>query len=106
MDKNGCLIPDDEPVIVVCGASEETKKQRVFQDQISDNETNAARNERAAACIAGTGCIPAMSGGVGFGFGKVPPPAIPLEDVYRGLPEPDMVVQEGSSQEASIPPPQ
>lgn len=27
--------------------------------------------------------------------GYVPPVAIPLEEILRGLPEPDMVVQEG-----------
>ena len=27
-------------------------------------------------------------------FGYVPPPAIPLEEVLKGLPEPDMVIPE------------
>jgi hypothetical protein len=37
--------------------------------------------------------------GVGVGFGYVPPPAIPLEEVLRGLPEPDMVVLEDGQPE-------
>lgn len=97
MDKDGCLKPDDDPVIVVCGESEDTKSQRVFRKQLRDPRfpNGAAQNSHAAACIPGTGCVPAMKGGVKFGIGYVPPPVIPLEEVYRGLPEPDMVVQEG-----------
>ncbi|WP_281346991.1 hypothetical protein [Sphingorhabdus lacus] len=37
--------------------------------------------------------------GVGVGFGYVPPPAIPLEEVLRGLPEPDMILREDGPQE-------
>jgi hypothetical protein len=105
MDKNGCLKPDDDPVILVCGESEDTKSQRVFRNQLPDPRfpNGAAQNEHAAACIPGTGCIPRTHGGVSIGFGKVPPPAIPLEEVYRGLPEPEDVVPEGEDAE-QIPP--
>jgi hypothetical protein len=98
VDKNGCLKSDDPKEILVCGESEDTKSQRIFRGQKSDPRfaNGGAQNSQAAACIPGTGCVPAMQGGVKFGFGKVPPPAIPLEEVYRGLPEPDMVVEEGS----------
>lgn len=101
MDRNGCLKPDDDPVIVVCGESEDTKSQRIFRNQRSDPRfpNSAAQNERAAACIAGTGCVRQMQGGVKMGFGSVPPPAIPLEEVLRGLPEPDQIVAEDSEQE-------
>jgi hypothetical protein len=101
IDKNGCLKSDDPKEIVVCGESEDTKSQRVFRGQKSNPRfaNGGAQNSQAAACIPGTGCIPAMQGGVKIGFGKVPPPAIPLEEVYRGLPEPDMVVEEGSDPE-------
>jgi hypothetical protein len=108
VDKNGCLKPEDPKEIVVCGEPEETKKQRVFKDEggTGPNDPNfAARNRRAAACIPGTGCILPMSGGVGIGFGKVPPPAIPLEEVYRGLPEPDMIVPEGEGDAPQASPP-
>jgi hypothetical protein len=96
VDRNGCLKPDDGPAIVVCGESEDTRSQRIFRNQSSDPRfaNSAAQNEHAAACIAGTGCVPRMSGGVTMGFGTVPPPAIPLEEVYRGLPEPDQIVPE------------
>ena len=100
MDKNGCLKPDDDPVIVVCGESEDTKSQRVFRNQLRDPRfaNGAAQNEAAAACIPGTGCIPRKAGGGGIGFGKVPPPVIPLEEVYRGLPEPEDIVPEGGDE--------
>jgi hypothetical protein len=35
--------------------------------------------------------------GVGMGFGYVPPVAIPLEEVLKGLPEPDMIVTDGEN---------
>lgn len=35
--------------------------------------------------------------GVGRGFGYVPPVAIPLEEVLKGLPEPDMIVTDGEN---------
>ncbi len=103
VDKNGCLKPDDGPAIVVCGESEDTKSQRIFRDQLSDprHPNGAAQNTAAAACIPGTGCIPRMKGGVSIGFGKVPPPAIPFEEVLRGLPEPEDVVQEGEEQSST-----
>lgn len=106
VDKNGCLKPDDEKVIVVCGESEDTKSQRVFRNQSRDPrfKNGAAQNEAAAACIPGTGCISRMKGGVSMGFGKVPPPVIPLEEVYRGLPEPEDVVPEGDGE--ITPPPE
>jgi hypothetical protein len=99
IDENGCLKSDDPREILVCGESEDTKSQRIFRGQGGDgprDPSNSAANSRTAACIPGTGCIPRMSGGVSIGFGYVPPPAIPLEEVYRGLPEPDMIVPEGS----------
>ena len=46
---------------------------------------------RAACCSP----IPKLPAGASASFGYVPPPVIPLEEVYRGLPEPDMIVQEG-----------
>jgi hypothetical protein len=108
VDKNGCLKSDDPREIVVCGESEDTKSQRIFRNQTGNDPQDpngAAANERAASCIPGTGCIPRKKGGVTMGFGKVPPPAIPLEDVYRGLPEPDMIVPEGTGDVPAVDPP-
>lgn len=97
-DRKGCLKPDDPDVIVVCGADTENESQRQFRDRQSDEDRlrrgEAVSTVRAAACIQGTGCRPPVEG-IGIGFGYVPPPVIPLEEVYRGLPEPDMVVPEG-----------
>jgi hypothetical protein len=108
VDKNGCLKSDDPKEIVVCGEAEENKKQRVFAGEggTGPKDPNfSAANRRAAACIPGTGCIAPMSGGVSIGFGYVPPPAIPLEEVYRGLPEPDMIVAEGDGDVPQAPTP-
>ena len=97
-DKNGCLKPEDDTIIVVCGEGEDTRRQRVFKGGAVDPDRiirgEAVSTERAAACVAGTGCIPPFTGGVQVAFGYVPPPAIPLEEVLKGLPEPDMVVPE------------
>jgi len=35
--------------------------------------------------------------GVSTSFGYVPPVAIPLEEVPKGLPEPDMIVTDGEN---------
>ena len=97
-DKNGCLKPEDASIIVVCGESEDSRRQRVFKDGAVDPDRiirgEAVSTERAAACVPGTGCIPPFTGGVSMPFGYVPPPAIPLEEVLKGLPEPDMVIPE------------
>ncbi len=97
-DKNGCLKPEDASIIVVCGESEDSRRQRVFKDGEIDPDRiirgEAVSTERAAACVPGTGCKPPFTGGFGMAFGYVPPPAIPLEEVLRGLPEPEMVVSE------------
>ena len=105
LDRNGCLKSPEPDIIVVCGESDDNRSQRVFERVVDPNHRvagDAVSSDRAAECIAGTGCVPRMKGGVKMGFGYVPPPAIPLEDVYRGLPEPDMVVIEGSG-EAEVP---
>jgi hypothetical protein len=105
IDHNGCLKPKEKDIITVCGASEENDRQRLFKDQRSSEQdpNGSAANLRAAECLPNTGCIVRMKGGVTIGFGSVPPPAIPLEEVYRGLPEPDMIILEGK--ETALPAP-
>lgn len=97
-DKNGCLKPEDETIIVVCGESEDSRRQRAFKNGEVDPDRiirgEAVSTERAAACVPGTGCKPPFTGGFGMAFGYVPPPVIPLEEVLKGLPEPEMVVPE------------
>ena len=116
MDADGCLKnPDDgEDVINVCGDPEENRRQKlpdrsVDNDRIRRGEAisttkAAAKDNRNCGVIgAGMGCIDLPKNYVGS-FGSVPPPAIPLAEVYAGLPEPDMVVTEGSSAPASAEP--
>jgi hypothetical protein len=67
--------------------------QGTDEDRIRRGE--AISSKRAAACLRGdTNCKIYMKG-VSMGFGYVPPPAIPLEEVLKGLPEPDMIVTDG-----------
>ncbi len=90
LDKNGCLISPNPDEILVCGESEDNKSQRIFTDVDRKKEKAGEAQLRATACIPGTGCMPPP--GPGQRIGRVPPPAIPLEEVLRGLPEPDMIV--------------
>ncbi|MGL5839452.1 MAG: hypothetical protein ACRCY3_13215 [Sphingorhabdus sp.] len=107
IDKNGCL-RSQEDIIIVCGENEENRNQRVFQDRTADEDRirrGEASTTKAARCI-GTypQCPHRLHKLVGTAFGKAPEPAIPLEEVYRGLPDPEMVVPEGSGGEAAAPP--
>jgi hypothetical protein len=105
LDKNGCLISKEKDVITVCGEGGDNESQRVFGDRPSDEDRirrgEAVSTTRAAACIPGTGCKPPLYGGTPFG--RVPPPAIPFDEVMKGLPEPDMVVPEGSGDNPAPP---
>jgi hypothetical protein len=114
IDADGCLKnPNDEDdVIVVCGEPEENRRQKLppqsaGNDRIRRGEAvsttkAAAKDNRNCGVIgAGLGCITLPKNNMRFG--SVPPPAIPLEEVYRGLPEPDMVVTEGSAQQQATP---
>jgi hypothetical protein len=101
IDRNGCLIdPDDKDAIVVCGSDDENKRHRLRDDGVIDNDRirpgEAVSGERAAACITAMSVCTRVTGIRVGSFGAVPPPVIPLEEVLRGLPEPDDVVQESS----------
>lgn len=96
-----CPEPVEGEEIVVCGEVDNGEDQLVFEDQRVKESSGASANASAAACIPGTGCRTPPHGGASFG--KRRPPAIPLEEVYRGLPEPDMVVTEEEAR-ADMPP--
>ncbi len=97
VDAEGCIKYPQSDEIVVCGENRDNKSQRVFTDQGEPDEDRLRRGEaisgrRAAECLKGDSMCKRYMKGVGIGFGYVPPPAIPLEEVLKGLPEPDMVV--------------
>ena len=99
VDKDGCVKYPQSDEIVVCGENPDDASQRIFKGTQEDDEMRLRRGEavstrRAAACLTGDSMCKIYMKGVGVGFGYVPPPAIPLEEVLRGLPEPDMVVPE------------
>lgn len=103
VDKDGCVKYPQTDEIVVCGDHPDDVSQRIFKGSKDDNETRLRRGEavstrRAAACLTGDSMCKIYMKGVGVGFGYVPPPAIPLEEVLRGLPEPDMIVREDGPQ--------
>lgn len=105
VDKDGCVKYPQTNEIVVCGEDPDTVSQRIFQGSEDEGESRIRRGEavstrRAAACISGDSmCKIYLKKSIGVGFGYVPPPAIPLEEVLRGLPEPDMVVLENKQPE-------
>ena len=99
VDKDGCVKYPQSDEIVVCGENPDDASQRIFKGTQENDEMRLRRGEavstrRAAACLTGDSMCKIYMKGVGVGFGYVPPPAIPLEEVLRGLPEPDMVVPE------------
>ena len=100
VDQDGCVKYPKTNEIVVCGENPDNKSQRVFRDQQGTDEDRIRRGEavsskRAAACLRGDNMCKIHMKGVGMGFGYVPPPAIPLDEVLKGLPEPDMIVIDG-----------
>jgi hypothetical protein len=109
ISRDGCIVDpqDDGTTIIVCGESEDNKSQRmgpgpINNDRIRRGEaistTRAGERDNSQCNAVGGpyGCIKLPMNRMG-GFGSVPPPAIPLEEVLRGLPEPDMIVQEGTN---------
>jgi hypothetical protein len=98
VDSEGCVKYPQNDEIVVCGENSENKRQKldpgpVDNDRIRRGE--AVSTERAAGCVYGDKlCRTPLSGGTPFGY--VPPVALDYFEVMKGLPEPDMVVPEGS----------
>jgi len=102
VDAEGCVKYPQNEEIVVCGENPDNKSQRIFRDAQGTDEDRIRRGEaistkRAALCLRGdTNCKIYMKG-VSTSFGYVPPVAIPLEEVLKGLPEPDMIVTDGKN---------
>ena len=102
VDAEGCVKYPKTDEIVVCGENPDNESQRLFRDAQGTDEDRIRRGEaisskRAAACLRGDTMCKIYMKGVGMGFGYVPPPAIPLEEVLKGLPEPDMIVTDGEN---------
>jgi hypothetical protein len=100
VDAEGCVKYPTTAEIVVCGENPDNKSQRIFTDRGPPDENRIRPGEavsqvRAACCSP----IPKIPPFWTSSFGYVPPPAIPLEEVLKGLPEPDMIVTEGKEPE-------
>lgn len=105
VDEDGCVKYPSSDEIVVCGQNPDNKSQRVFREAGPPDEDRIRRGEavsatKAAACIGDyPKCSHRLQKIIGVPFGNVPPPAIPLEEVLKGLPEPDMIVIDGKEPE-------
>lgn len=100
VDAEGCVKYPQGDEIVVCGENQDNKKQRAFTDRGPPDENRIRPGEavsqlRAACCSP----IPKVPPFYTSSFGYVPPPAIPLEEVLKGLPEPDMIIRDGQEPE-------
>jgi hypothetical protein len=98
VDEDGCVKYAATDEIVVCGENPDNKSQRMFTDRGPPDENRIRPGEavsqvRAACCSP----IPQIPPFWTSSFGYVPPPAIPLEEVLKGLPEPDMIVTDGEN---------
>jgi len=96
VDAVGCIKYPQSDEIVVCGENPENKRQQLGPGPV-DNERirrgEAVSQVRAACCSP----IPKVPPFWTSSFGYVPPPAIPLEEVLKGLPAPDMIVTDGEN---------
>ena len=98
VDAEGCVKYPATDEIVVCGENPDNKSQRIFTDRGPPDENRIRPGEavsqvRAACCSP----IPKIPPFWTSSFGYVPPVAIPLEEVLKGLPEPDMIVTDGEN---------
>jgi hypothetical protein len=98
VDAEGCVKYPQNEEIVVCGENPDNKSQRIFTDRGPPDENRIRLGEavsqvRAACCSP----IPKIPPFWTSSFGYVPPVAIPLEEVLKGLPEPDMIVTDGEN---------
>ena len=101
VDAEGCVKYPQNDEIVVCGDNPDNKSQRIFTSRGPPDENRIRRGEaistkRAAACLPTDRMCKIHMKGVGVGFGYVPPPAIPFEEVLGGLPEPDIIITDGA----------
>jgi hypothetical protein len=98
VDAVGCIKYPQTNEIVVCGENPDSKSQRIFTDRSLPDENRIRPGEavsqlRAACCSP----IPKVPPFWTSSFGYVPPPAIPLEEAMKGLPEPEMIVTNGDN---------
>jgi len=98
VDAEGCVEYPQGNEIVVCGENPDNKSQRIFTDRGPPDENRIRPGEavsqvRAACCSP----IPKIPPFWASSFGYVPPPVIPLTEVLKGLPEPDMIVNDGEN---------
>ena len=98
VDAEGCVKYPQNEEIVVCGENPDNKSQRIFTDRGPPDENRIRPGEavsqvRAACCSP----IPKIPPFWTSSFGYVPPVAIPLEEVLKGLTEPDMIVTDGEN---------
>lgn len=105
LDADGCpKYPkeDDEDVIVVCGEGDENRGQKVPSDAYDPDKIHqgqAVSTKRAGQCIGQfPQCTHKLQEIWGTGFGYVKPMAVDWDETMKGLPEPDMVVAEGTSE--------
>lgn len=96
LDEFGCTKYVDDGEIIVCGPDAERARQRVGPPVGEKGpKRKASAAVRAAGCMPGDRiCRDPPTGGKPFGY--VPPYPPDYREVMKGLPEPDMVVQEGS----------
>ena len=98
VDDDGCVKYPVSDEIVVCGRNEENERQKLEPSPVDNDRIRrgeAVSSERAAGCVQGDSmCRTPISGGIPFG--TVPPPALDYFELMKGLPEPDMIVTEGS----------
>jgi hypothetical protein len=100
IERKRCPEPTEGDEIVVCANPDADQDQRAFEDRPSNEDRirpgEAISATKAAQCIGSyPACTHRLHKIFGTGFGNVPPPVIPFEEFMKGLPEPDMVVQEG-----------
>ena len=99
VDAEGCLKYPASDEIVVCGTADENTRQKMDPGPVDKNRIRrgeAVSTIRAAACAFGdTLCRTSPSGGIPVGY--VPPVALDYHELMKGLPEPEMVVPEGSA---------
>jgi hypothetical protein len=103
IEKKRCPEPTAGEEIVVCADPDADQDQRVFKDRPSNEDRirpgEAISGTRAAECIGNyPACKHKLQVLAKTRFGNVPPPAIPFEEVMKGLPEPDMVIMEGGEE--------
>ena len=104
LDADGCpKYPkeEDEDVIVVCGEGDENRDQKVPSDPYDPDIINKGEvsTKRASQCIGQfPQCRHRLQEIYGVGFGYVKPMAVDWDETMKGLPEPDMVVAEGTSE--------